>query len=88
MKKLKPEDKAQKTLLLTLMTELKLYKQNTIENSSEFKANDEVSRFAREAYFLKFFSVLKKKYSRLKEADKDLSDFLSANINDLDEVEY
>lgn len=60
MKKLKPEDKAQKTLLLTLMTELKLYKQNTIENSSEFKANDEVSRFAREAYFFKnFFLFLK-----------------------------
>lgn len=49
LKKLKPEDKPQKTLLLTLMTELKLYKQNTIQNSSDPQSKDEVSRFTREA---------------------------------------
>lgn len=28
------------------------------------------------------------KWRRVKEADKDLSDFLATNINDLDEVKY
>ena len=54
LKKLKADDKPQRTLLLTLMTELKLYKQNKIENSADFKASDELSRFARDA--LKYYS--------------------------------
>lgn len=52
LKKLKSDDKPQRTLLLTLMTELKLYKQNKLENSSEYKANDELSKFARDALVL------------------------------------
>jgi len=87
LKKLKPEDKPQRTLLLTLMTELKLYKQNKIENSVDVKAGDEISKFARDAlknYICLFGEIYF--FRRVKEADKDLSDFLTTNINDLDEV--